>query len=436
MSIYARPVVRLTTAIRHASIGIRTYVDDSPAQNVKKESKNVASRTGADEGRAKNAGKTSKNLKRTKIPKRNPITGELGDLPSGKVEIKGHSVLRGGRLRRSFLYVPAHNERFLEKALKSAADCIVFDLEDGVAPSEKQQARENLKNLWERLATEGYRIGENQKAELCLRINHEGWLGLNQWEDGASGKIKAPSPEIDQDLDLLASRSAIKLRINVVAPKANTPNDIRNIRELALQKQKAVVDPSRRIRRLELIATIETAFGVLNLPNFWTFARHFSAMVFASEDYCASMGIPRTNDHSNMLFARSQLVHVCKATGHTPIDMVCQDFKDLSILEKECEEGVYLGFEGKQAIHPDQIETINRMFSPSPEDVEWAKSLLEAVEKNKTDGAFEFEGKMVDRPVFRKAENILAIHQLIEKFEEDKFVDLRLDSRLINSVPS
>ncbi|KAF3201123.1 Glucan 1,3-beta-glucosidase 3 [Orbilia oligospora] len=313
-------------------------------------------------------------MKRSKVPLKNPITGEPIDPPSGKVEIKGHSVLLGARLRRSFLYVPAHNERFLEKALKSAADCIVFDLEDGVAPSEKKQARENLKNLWERLATEGYRIGENQGADLCLRINHEGWLGPKQWE-GPSKKIQAPSLEIDQDLDLLALRNALKLGVNVVAPKVNFPYDIRNIRELVLQKQKAVVDPSRKIKRLEIIPTIETALATLNLGLFTSHAKQFSAMVFASEDYCASMGIPRAQDHSNMLFARSQLV--------------CQDFKDLSILEKECEEGVYLGFEGKQAIHPDQIETINRIFSPKIQEVEWAKALLEAVEKNKTDEPLE-----------------------------------------------
>ncbi|KAF3095709.1 hypothetical protein TWF569_003496 [Orbilia oligospora] len=403
----ARPVVRLATAIRHASQGTRTYVDSSLAENVKKDPKNVK--------------KNSKKQKRSKVPRKNPITGEPIEPPSGKVEIKGHSVLLGARLRRSFLYVPAHNERFLEKALKSAADCIVFDLEDGVAPSEKKQARENLKNLWERLATEGYRIGENQGADLCLRINHEGWLGPKQWE-GPSKKIQAPSLEIDQDLDLLALRSALKLGVNVVAPKVNFPYDIRNIRELVLQKQKAVVDPSRQIKRLEIIPTIETALATLSLQLFHSHAKQFSAMVFASEDYCASMGIPRTQDYSNMLFARSQLVHVCKASRNTPIDMVCQDFKDLSILEKECEEGVHLGFEGKQAIHPDQIETINRIFSPKTQEVEWAKALLEAVEKNKTDGAFEFEGKMVDRPVFRKAENILEIYNWIEKFEKDKFV--------------
>ncbi|KAK6335083.1 hypothetical protein TWF718_010524 [Orbilia javanica] len=404
----ARPLVRLTAAIKHASKGTRMYVDSSPAAAAAAEN-DVE-------------GNQSSTKKRSKLRKRNPITGELDDLPSGKVDIKGHSLLRGARPRRSFLYVPAHKEKFLEKALKSAADCIVFDLEDGVAPSQKGEARENLKNLWKRLATEGYRAGENQKAELCLRVNHEGWLGRKHWQEGSSKKMCAPSEEIDQDLDLLALPEALKLRITVVAPKINFTSDMRNIRKLVFYKQRGLQEPSWQIRRLEIIPTIETALAVLNLNFFSSQSNQFSALVFAAEDYCASLGIPRTKDHSNMLFARSQLVNICKAVGVPPIDMVCQDFKDLKILKKECEEGVHLGFEGKQAIHPDQIETINKMFSPSSEEVEWAKELLEAVEKNKTDGAFEFNGKMVDRPVFRKAENILKKYQLIQTFEKDKFV--------------
>ncbi|KAK6511696.1 hypothetical protein TWF481_000602 [Arthrobotrys musiformis] len=400
----ARPVVSLTTAMRNASRGTRMYAEGVPAENTK--------------NAVRNAGTGSK---KPKVYSKYNKKKEDDDLLPAKVEIKGHSLLRGARLRRSFLYVPAHKERFLEKALTSAADCIVFDLEDGVAPSERKQARENLKNLWKRLGTEGYRPGENRKAELCLRVNNEGWLGIKNWQKGPNKEVTAPSEELDQDLDLFAFPEVLKVPITVVVPKANTPYDLRHIREIIFNKQRKVIDRSRQIKRANVIPTIETAYAVLNLPLFSSHQKHFSALVFAAEDYCASMGIPRTKDRSNMLFARSSLVHIAKWTGTTPIDMVCQDFKNLDILKEECEEGVHLGFEGKQAIHPDQIETINKVFSPDPDEVEWARELLAAVEKNKADGAFEFDGKMVDRPVFRKAENILEKHKLIEAFEKDRF---------------
>ncbi|KAK6353966.1 hypothetical protein TWF730_008386 [Orbilia blumenaviensis] len=399
MNRFSRPIASLTAAIRHAHPPKATRAYTSGGEN------------------AKNSKKTQRSNGKVAMTQIR-VDGQSDN----KVKIKGHSLLHGQRPRRSFLYVPAHSQRFLEKALKSAADCIVLDLEDGVAPSQKAAARENIKHLLGRLAEEGYKTGENKGAELCIRVNHEGWLTQKRWACGPGGEIAAPSKELDQDLDLFAIPGTFKLPLTIVAPKITTPYDLRNLRTVIINKRKPLDTDFKFTNKITLIPTIETAAAVLNLPIFPAHVKYFSAMVFASEDYCASMGIPRTKDYSNMLFARSNLVHVCKAVGVSPIDMVCQDFKDLEVLKRECEEGVHLGFEGKQAIHPDQIETINKVFSPSAEQVEWAKALLEAVEKNTTNGAFEFEGKMVDRPVFRQAETIVTKHQLIEDFEKNRFV--------------
>ncbi|KAK6529432.1 hypothetical protein TWF281_008608 [Arthrobotrys megalospora] len=404
MNRYSRPVTRLSAAIRYASRATRTYTDSSPESSTDNSSEKV---------------ETPKQKKRVK-----PASGPGDASESNKIKIKGHSLLQGARLRRSFLYVPAHKERFINKALTSAADCIVLDLEDGVAPSQRATARENIKNLLHRLDKEGYKVGENQRAELCIRVNHEGWLGSKHWAYRSDKDSVAPSQELDQDLELLAVPGSVKFPVTVVLPKTNTPYDLRNIRAVVMKKRQKLGRLGHDITRLAMIPTIETALAIMNLPRFSTHTKFFSAMVFAAEDYCASLGIPRTKDHSNMLLARSSIVTLCKMAGIPPIDMVCQDFRDLEVLKRECEEGVYLGFEGKQAIHPDQIDTINKVFSLSAEEVEWATALLEAVKKNDADGtgAFEFEGKMVDRPVFRKAENILEKHRLIEEFEKDRFV--------------
>ncbi|KAF3920404.1 hypothetical protein ABW20_dc0103505 [Dactylellina cionopaga] len=308
------------------------------------------------------------------LPQPRPRTAKAHILKH-KVNIQGHSLLAGQRLRRSFLYVPAHNQRFIGKALKSAADCIVLDLEDGVAPQEKDNARKNIQK------------------------------------------------DLNKDLDIMALPEAINLTL--VIPKANSPVDLRNIRKVVMHKRfrgKAPEPVESNFKRLPMIPIIETPYGVANLPKFQTFGGWFSAMVFAAEDYCASMGIPRTSDYSNMLYARSSMVNTCKMMGLTPIDMVCQDYKRGDVLKQECDEGVYLGFEGKQTIHPDQIDTINKVFAPQPEEVEWAREILAAVEANPGDGAFEFRGKMVDRPVFRKAESILLKQEKIEKSEEEKFL--------------
>lgn len=95
--------------------------------------------------------------------------------------------------------MPASSSRFIEKALKSKADCIVLDLEDGVAESQKSKALSNVKDLLHRLHHEGYRDGENMKANLCLRVNHKGW---EEGEWGDPGNPKPPSEELDNELDV------------------------------------------------------------------------------------------------------------------------------------------------------------------------------------------------------------------------------------------
>ncbi|EPS44776.1 hypothetical protein H072_1231 [Dactylellina haptotyla CBS 200.50] len=336
---------------------------------------------------------------------------------------RGHSVLKGQPLRRSFLYVPAHNQRFIDKALTSSADCIVLDLEDGVAQSEKELARKNIDDLFTRLDTEGYRPGENRAAEVCIRVNNEGWLSAAVWEmKGRRDQVVAPTQDLSDDLELF--KHPWSTRTTMVVPKVNNPVNLKFLRDVVAQKREEAFGNRRAAAMkytLKMVPIIETPHGVLNIPMFTSFGRMLHGMVFASEDYCASLGIPRTEDYSNMLVARSMMVNVCKMMGVSPIDMVCQEYKRPDILLEECNDGVFLGFEGKQTIHPDQIDLINKAFAPRPSEVKWAKELLEAVMARPKEGAFEFQGKMVDRPVFLRAENTLAKHRAIERYETNRF---------------
>ncbi|KAK6541931.1 hypothetical protein TWF694_007706 [Orbilia ellipsospora] len=406
MNTRSRPVIRLSDVIQNAVTGRRFLgsFQSFPKSN-SKGTKNYK------------AGRESKLMGK---PLRSKVRNSYADMLGSKGSLVGHSILRGQTLRRSFLYVPAHSERFINKALTSTADCIVLDLEDGVAESQKNTARDNIRNLLHRLADEGYRPGENKGAELCLRINNEGWLRESSWRREGTENIVAPTDTLDKDLELLGLPQGF--RLTVVVPKANNPVNLRYISNAVMVKRLQHTSYEEAIaHRLNMIPIIETPHGVMNIAKYASFGGWFSGMVFAAEDYCASLGIPRTEDYSNMLFARSSIVNLCKMMGLSTIDMVCQDFKRPDVLLEECNDGLYHGFEGKQTIHPDQIDIINKAFSPRPSEVQWARDLLHEVEKRPEDGAFEFNGKMVDRPVFRKAENILARCKKIIEFEEARF---------------
>ncbi|KAF3916202.1 hypothetical protein AA313_de0208051 [Arthrobotrys entomopaga] len=401
MNTGSRPVIRLSDVVQNAVIGRRLASSFGSMRPEFPKPKLKGKPPRWQEGDNKSSHKT--------------YVDRLGD----KSSLVGHSTLRLQPFRRSFLYVPAHNQRFIDKALTSTADCIVLDLEDGVADSQKSTARDNIRNLLHRLADEGYRPGENKGAELCLRINNEGWLKDSVW--GRKGnEVFPPTETLDEDLELLAIPQGF--RLTAVIPKANNPVNLRHISRAILSKRLKYVNYEEATRRrCKMLPIIETPHGVANLEKYTSFGGWFSGMIFAAEDYCASMGIPRTEDYSNMLFARSSIVNLCKMMGLSTIDMVCQDFTRPDILLEECNDGLYLGFEGKQTIHPDQIDIINKAFSPRPSEVAWARELLDEVARRPGDGAFEFGGKMVDRPVFRKAENILDRVEKIIVFESTRF---------------
>ncbi|WFD02616.1 hypothetical protein MOBT1_001297 [Malassezia obtusa] len=154
-----------------------------------------------------------------------------------------------------------------------------------------------------------------------------------------------------------------------------------------------------------------------------------AAVLFASEDYCASTGVRRTHSRKGLLYPRANMVTVAKAMGIDAIvrfyltqDMVCVDYKDQEYLQDECNEGAELGFDGKQAIHPAQLEAIRRAFSPAEHgtscahaDIEQAKAIIEAYEnasRTQDKGAvgLEFGGRsiMIDAPMLLQAQRTLA----------------------------
>ncbi|KAI9015538.1 Pyruvate/Phosphoenolpyruvate kinase-like domain-containing protein [Hyaloraphidium curvatum] len=268
------------------------------------------------------------------------------------------------------------DDRKLQSSLKSAADTIVYDLEDGVAINRKGEAREKVFN-----ALETFDIGKREKA---VRINSVG-SGL----------------EVDDLSVILRSKN---LRA-IVIPKVQSASDV-----LFVARMIDAVAPESNRQNVRLLAAIESAMGILNLREISTSEPRMDGLIFASEDYCADVHCTRTPSRTEMQYARQALVTHAAAFGLQAIDLVCVDYQNDATLEEECNEGRQWGFTGKQAIHPRQVDIIQRVFAPSSKDVEYAKRIVDGFDEfvRKGVGAFTLDGKMIDAPVVKWAQKIIA----------------------------
>jgi citrate lyase beta subunit len=281
------------------------------------------------------------------------------------------------RPRRALLYVPGSDWRKIEKAAGLGADCVCIDLEDGVAPDKKGEARQ--------LAARA--LGELNfgKSERLVRINAVG-SGL-ELEDLAA--VLAAKPD------------------GIVLPKAADAGHVRLISETITAFEKKHGLNALRIR---LIAQIESARGLVNIKEIASADERLDALIFGSEDFASDVGAKRTPEGEEIFYARSAVVAHAAAFGLQSIDMLWVDFKDRAGLQRAAAQGARLGYSGMQVVHPDQIATVQSAFTPSAAEIEAAQRIVEAYERNLEEGrgAFALDGKMVDLPIVKAAQRMLA----------------------------
>lgn len=269
--------------------------------------------------------------------------------------------------RRALMYVPGDDIRKLSKAFTLNVDCITMDCEDGVALNKKETARNTIRNI---LDTEKNVIKRNY--DRAVRVN-------------------SVTSEFCHD-DLRTVLTAKYLPDTILLPKVDDKEQLKwfvdQVNSLIERKEK-----------IDLIIYVESALGVINFSENCKYAIELSqtgkislaGVVFGSDDLCASIGITRSNDGAELLYARQKVVLVSKAFNLQAIDMVHIDYKDLVGLKKYSEEGARMGYTGKQVIHPDQIPIVQEAFLPSKRQVEWATGLLEAFKEH------QLKGKGADR---------------------------------------
>lgn len=285
------------------------------------------------------------------------------DVASAQPEGKGHEMTDTIRPRRSALYMPATNERALEKAKSIAADAIIIDLEDSIAPDAKDKAREK--------AREAVAAGGFARREVVVRVNGVG----SEWHE--------------TDIAAVAPCGADA----VCVPKVESAEDVAAIRK-ALTAAGAPAD-------LAIWAMIETPLGILNVRHIAELgaqdANKVTVFLLGTNDLIKETRA-RATTRAPLIPAISTCILSARAFGLDILDGVYNDFRDEDGLRRECIEGRELGMDGKTLIHPNQIAPANEIFSPPESEVEEARKIIAAFEKreNRGEGVININGKMVE----------------------------------------
>ena len=284
---------------------------------------------------------------------------------------------------RSMLFVPGDSPKKMEKALGSGADALIIDLEDSVAASAKDTARQTT------AAFLAEQANESGRPTLLVRVNALD-TGLTNTD------IETVMP----------SRPA-----GLVLPKAEGGASIQEL-HVMMSVAEASVGIDDGATDIHAIAT-ETARGLFALGTYAHASPRLKGLAWGAEDLSADIGaetnrLPGLGATEPFRVARSMLLFAAADTGVPAIDTVHVDFRDLDDLRNECEEARRDGFTAKMAIHPAQVPVINEVFTPSPAEVENARAVVAAFSANPDVGVVAIDGKMYDRPHLRRAERILA----------------------------
>jgi len=288
-------------------------------------------------------------------------------LPPFKEHSKYESVRE--RLRRSRLYIPGNEPKFMLNAGLHKPDGIILDLEDSVASTEKDAARILVRNALRTLDFFG--------ADRMVRIN-QGDLGL-------------------RDLDEILPHNVHVILI----PKVETAEQVRVVDDRISTNQS----------KIYLMPIIESALGGINAYQIATSAPSVIALAIGLEDYTADIGVAKTAEGRESFWLRSQVVNAARAAGIQPIDTVFADVSDNEGLRASVLESKSLGFEGRGCIHPRQIPIVHEAFAPTPQELVKAEKIVAAFEEAQAKGlgVVSLGSKMIDPPVVKRALRTVAL---------------------------
>ncbi len=283
------------------------------------------------------------------------------------------------RVRRSLLFMPGDSRKKIEKGTTVGVDSIIMDLEDAVAFTHKQAARESV--------ARALREVDFGRAEKLVRTN----MIIPNW---------LYAEDIAQTVDALPD--------GYVLPKVEDARQVQHVSELLTTAEER---NGWQRNSIKILAIIETAKGIVNLPHIASSDARLETLIFGAEDLAGDMGAKRTPEGWEVFYARSAVVLHAKAFGLQAIDTV---FIDLTAPEEqiiaETRFALEMGYTGKLAIHPKQVAPMQSVFTPTLNEVHAAQRLIDAHDMHQSagKGVFEYEGKMIDMPMIRAALGVIA----------------------------
>ena len=290
-------------------------------------------------------------------------------------------------LKRSWMFVPGHRQKMIDKALGLGSDAIMLDIEDGVAPGEKDTAR---KLIAAALGRERLR----RSPARFVRINAIGH------ERMAADLEAVLRPGLD----------------GLVLPKVETPEEVLKVAAILKEREPAV-----KVERgsVKFLVAIESPKGLLNAPAIAASTDRVIGLMFGAEDYGRELGLPtsREGEARDLIYARSAMV-VAAASAHVQaVDGVWVDLQDGDGLLGFARQSRRLGFSGMSLIHPSQIDPINGVFSPTPEEIDYSQRVVQAYEEAvaRGDGSIAFGGQLIDRPIVERARRTLEMAKILER---------------------
>lgn len=286
-------------------------------------------------------------------------------------------------LMRSLMFVPAHNEKLLNSAVRRDADVLLLDIEDSVPYPEKQKSRENIKEFVKRTDLNGKlifpRVNDRESGELLKDVYQ---LTI----DGVTG---------------------------FMYPKATKGEDIYFFGKLL---ETIEYEKGYPIGTFKIIPLIETAGAVINIKDICTSCTRVIAVAFGCEDYVTDIQGKHDHEGISIMTARSLISIAARSCGVLPIDTVHIRVHDLEDLEKNLILGKKLGFEGMLVLNPKELPLVHQYYSPTEEEISWAKEMIELSEEAQREGkgVAVKDNKFIGPPMVKMAKNILRKQELIE----------------------
>ena len=296
-------------------------------------------------------------------------------------------------LLRSWMFVPGDRQKMIDKAVALPVDAILLDIEDGVAPAAKETARKQIAESLDRIAVQKKENPSYRTPARYVRINAVGHERMNA------------------DVEYVI-RPALE---GLAVPKVETPDQVNVVGKILDEREPKMGMVRGSVR---LLLALESPRGLFNAYAIATSSPRVIGLMFGAEDFSRELSLPlrREGEAVDLIYARSAMVTAAAAAHVQAVDGVWPNFQDMEGLKKFALQSRRLGFSGMSLIHPAQIDEVNAAFTPTSEEVDYCRRVVQAFDdaRSRGEGAIAFGGQLLDMPIVDRARQTIALAESLK----------------------